>query len=113
METKLSITMETRVANVRGTLDCWFHDDQTRKAVTMALAQAGFTVTGEVAASEPSPVLKPWRVGRKVGRTIYQQTGTDPADGDTLIGVMDSRELASAAVEAHNRLIADTDHHEP
>ena len=35
-----------------------------------------------------------WRVGRKVGRTLY--------DGDTLIGVMDTPELAERVVEAVN-----------
>ena len=39
-----------------------------------------------------------WRVGRKVGRTIY--------DGDTLIGVMDTPELAARVVEAVNRRTA-------
>lgn len=44
-----------------------------------------------------------WRVGRKVGRTIYQQTGPEPDDTDPLIGVMDTPELAALAVEAVNR----------
>jgi hypothetical protein len=35
------------------------------------------------------------RTGRRVGRTIY--------DGDELVGVMDTRELASAVVAAFNR----------
>lgn len=35
-----------------------------------------------------------WRVGRKVGRTVY--------DGDTLIGVMDTPALAARVVEAVN-----------
>lgn len=35
-----------------------------------------------------------WRVGRKVGRTVY--------DGDTLIGVMDTPELAARVVAAVN-----------
>jgi hypothetical protein len=43
-----------------------------------------------------------WRVGRKVGRTIYRQIGSDGADGDTLIGLMDSRELAATVVAAVN-----------
>lgn len=47
----------------------------------------------------------PWRVGRKVGRTIYAQLGPEPADGDPLIGVMDSRRLAAAAVQGHNETI--------
>jgi hypothetical protein len=37
----------------------------------------------------------PWRVGRKVGRTIYDAN-------DQLIGVMDTPELAKRVVEAVN-----------
>jgi hypothetical protein len=44
----------------------------------------------------------PWRVGRRVSRTIYQQLGPEPSDADPLIGVMDSPEIASHAVVAHN-----------
>jgi hypothetical protein len=44
----------------------------------------------------------PWRCGRKVGRTIYAQLGDMPDEGDPLIGVMDTRELAGEAVLAHN-----------
>lgn len=43
-----------------------------------------------------------WRVGRKVGRTIYAQLGDMPSDDDPLIGVMDSCPLATAAVDGHN-----------
>jgi hypothetical protein len=43
----------------------------------------------------------PWRVGRKVGRTIYA-CKYEPGD---LIGVMDTPELATAAVNAHNAAI--------
>jgi hypothetical protein len=48
---------------------------------------------------------RPWRVGRKVGRTIYAMR--DPAglvatEGDDLIGMMDTRELAMRVVAAHN-----------
>lgn len=42
------------------------------------------------------------RVGRKVGRTIYLQTGTAPSDGDLLIGLMDTSVLAAAVVDAVN-----------
>ncbi len=37
----------------------------------------------------------PWRVGRKVGRTLYDAE-------DNLIGVMDTQELAALVVEAVN-----------
>lgn len=52
--------------------------------------------------SEMDPVSKRWRVGRKVGRTIYAQTSRDPKDSDLLIGLMDTRELATEVVTAHN-----------
>lgn len=44
-----------------------------------------------------------WRTGRKVGRTIYAQVGTEPSDADNLIGVMDTSELARAVVAAVNK----------
>lgn len=45
-----------------------------------------------------------WRVGRKVGRTIYLVVNRDnePSDADVLIGMMDTPELAAEAVRAHN-----------
>jgi len=43
-----------------------------------------------------------WRTGRKVGRTIYSQVGDEPSDGDILIGVMDTPDLAQCAVTAVN-----------
>lgn len=52
--------------------------------------------------SDPGLVSLPWRVGRKVARTIYAMTGPEPSDDDPLIGVMDSPELAEAACLAHN-----------
>jgi hypothetical protein len=45
-----------------------------------------------------------WRVGRKVGRTIYLQVGDEPSDDDQLIGVMDTPELALIVVAAVNHL---------
>jgi len=49
--------------------------------------------------------LLPWRVGRKVGRTIYAVVGETDSDDDVLIGLMDTRELAAAACRAHNRAV--------
>jgi len=52
-----------------------------------------------------------WRVGRKVGRTIYAMVGPQPSDDDVLIGVMDTEALARDAVGAHNtRLTARLPH---
>jgi hypothetical protein len=46
-----------------------------------------------------------WRQGRKVGRTIYARLGHKPSDSDPLIGVMDTAQIAGAAVRAHNRFL--------
>ena len=43
-----------------------------------------------------------WRVGRKVGRTIYAQVQDEPSDNDRLIGLMDSVVIAEGVCEAHN-----------
>ena len=48
-----------------------------------------------------------WRVGRKVGRTIYAQMADAPRDDDPLIGVMDTPALARAAVDAHNSAMSE------
>ena len=53
-----------------------------------------------------TPQNSPWRVGRKVGRTIYALVGGEPSDEDELIGVMDSIAVASTAVEAHNATLS-------
>ena len=50
------------------------------------------------------------RRGRKVGRTLYRQRGDQPADGDTLIGVMDTRHLAALVVHAFNAAFAPKPH---
>lgn len=44
----------------------------------------------------------PWRVGRKLGRTIYAQVGDDPDDDDVLLGMMDTAEIAAHVVHDHN-----------
>jgi len=43
-----------------------------------------------------------WRVGRKLGRTIYRQSGSEPSDGDVFLGIMDFPEWAKMVVEEHN-----------
>lgn len=50
----------------------------------------------------------PWRVGRKVRRTVYAQVGPEPDDHDKLIGMFDTASLAQAAVDAHNAWLADS-----
>lgn len=46
-----------------------------------------------------------WRVGMKVGRTIYAVVGDGDCLKDVLIGVMDTRELAQAVVSTHNSFV--------
>lgn len=43
-----------------------------------------------------------FRVGRHLGRTIYQVTGDGPSDSDRLIGMMDTAEIGAYVVEALN-----------
>lgn len=45
---------------------------------------------------------KLWRVGRKVGRTVYVVDDRDESLDSHLIGVMDTPALAAEAVRAHN-----------
>ena len=49
----------------------------------------------------------PWRTGMSVGRTVCVQFGAKPAKSDGLIGMFDTRELAQAAVDAHNAALTD------
>ena len=46
-----------------------------------------------------------WRVGRKVGRTVYADIGD--GRGEQLIGIMDTIELAGLVVAAVNALAPD------
>ncbi len=50
-----------------------------------------------------------WRTGRKVGRTIYIQTGPEPSDRDVLIGLMDTADMARTVVDAVNVNVLDRD----
>lgn len=50
-----------------------------------------------------------WRVDRRVGRTVYAVVGQEPSDVDILIGVMDTPDLAAAAVVAHNLYYVSTE----
>ena len=47
-----------------------------------------------------------WRVGRRVGRTVYLQLGAEPSDSDPLIGMLDTPALAELAVNAVNERLA-------
>jgi hypothetical protein len=48
-----------------------------------------------------------WRVGRKLGRTLYRQDGAEPSSADTFLGLMETEELAEAVVEAMRRFRED------
>lgn len=67
----------------------------------------GVITTALQASDDPmlAPNWLPWRVGRKVGRTIYAQLGVEPSDDDVLIGTMDTADIAREAVNAHNSLL--------
>lgn len=61
--------------------------------------------TGEAPeGGEPSQsVPARWRVGRKLGRTLYAQQGKEPSDGDPFLGLMENPMLAARVVAAVNR----------
>jgi hypothetical protein len=44
----------------------------------------------------------PWRTGRTLGRTMYARTGGDDYKADAEFGMLDTRELAAEACDAHN-----------
>lgn len=44
-----------------------------------------------------------WRVGRKLGRTLYLQEGDAPSDEDRFLGLMEKPELAEIVVESVRR----------
>lgn len=48
-----------------------------------------------------------WRVGRKLGRTIYLQQGEEPSDNDRFLGIMDREEDARLVVIAVERFFDD------
>lgn len=50
----------------------------------------------------PDLTAVPWRTGRSLGRTVYARTGGDDWKADTVIGMMDTAELAEEACTAHN-----------
>lgn len=52
-------------------------------------------------------IIRRWRTGRKVYRTIYAVMRGEPSDYDILIGTMDTPSLAAEAVRAHNRVLED------
>lgn len=45
-----------------------------------------------------------WRVGHKLGRTVYAMAGDVASDDDELLGMMDTPELAALVVNSHNAL---------
>lgn len=49
-----------------------------------------------------NPTIGTWRVGRKLGRTIYLQTGSQPSDHDIFLGMMDTSAIAEHIVDLHN-----------
>ncbi len=60
------------------------------------------SVEADPSAWKAIPTWLRWRTGRKVGRTIYAQIGSEPSDEDRLIGMMDTPSLAEEAVRSHN-----------
>lgn len=45
---------------------------------------------------------RPWRVGFKLGRTVYAMVGDTPSPEDGLLGMMETQHLAAHVVALHN-----------
>jgi hypothetical protein len=48
----------------------------------------------------------PWRQGRSQPRNVYARTGGDDWKADTMIGQLDTAEIAAEACESHNEALA-------
>lgn len=49
---------------------------------------------------------KRWRVGRKLGRTLYAQIGAEPGLEDVVLGMVDDARIAQAICDEHNAQLA-------
>lgn len=49
-----------------------------------------------------NPLELLWRVGRKLGRTVYAMLGETPSEDDLLLGVFDEESVAKHIVDIHN-----------
>lgn len=87
--------------------DLWTEQQATTAAVTRAeAAEARWhrwaqNASARLDAAVLGPTGEHWRVGTRVGRTVYRVTPDD--EQGTLIGVMDTVALAELAVDAVNR----------
>lgn len=48
-----------------------------------------------------------WRVGRKLGRTLYAMLNEEPTDNDILLGMVDDWDVALHIVTEHNKTLDD------
>ena len=95
---------EARLAEIRGGLAAHY-EALERARLQRASRVAEFA--GMVSGWHPTAV--PWRTGKSIHRTIYAcPPGSSYRDGEVVIGMMDTPELAEAAVFAHNRLLGET-----
>lgn len=49
-----------------------------------------------------NPLKLRWRVGRKLGRTVYAMLSETPSEDDLLLGVFDEESVAQHIVDIHN-----------
>ena len=53
------------------------------------------------------------RVGRRVGRTLYEQQGAEPSDSDPIIGLVDTPQWAAYNLYAVNAVKRLREQHQP
>ena len=57
----------------------------------------------------PAPLnVHDWRVGTKLGRTVYIAVDKNNPYGDTFLGIFDSPDVAAYVVQLHNDHLART-----
>lgn len=79
------------------------HEVEPKPQPSRGVVAASLAVTDDGYALRLVP-RAPWRIGRKVGRTIYVQVGDHASDDDHLIGMMDTPELAQVVVNSVNQM---------
>jgi hypothetical protein len=52
-----------------------------------------------------SVMTRRWRVGRSLGRTIYEQVGPSPSKDDKYLGMMETKAIADHVIALHNASI--------
>lgn len=76
------------------------HDGYPRRSWTDLIIEHEMLMVVE---DDLVPAGQIWRVGSKLGRTVYRQTGAEPHRDDQFLGIFDSADNARMVCELVNR----------